>query len=84
MHQRLEESSDVELWQELHHMDFENESSDDDATMGDASTNAETALIRARESAIRVYERRRLEAIDRNDLDELDALERSFEWLHYV
>ena len=84
MHQRLEESSDVELWQELHHMDFENESSDDDATMGDASTNAETALIRARESAIRVYERRRLEAMDRNDLDELDALERNYEWLHYV
>ena len=41
-------------------------------------------MQRARNRAIRVYERLRQEAVDRNDLDELDALERTYEWLHYV
>ena len=41
-------------------------------------------MHRARNRAIQVYERLRQEAVDRNDLDELDALERTYEWLHYV
>ena len=39
---------------------------------------------RARNRAIRIYEQRRQEAVDRNDLDTLDALERTYEWLYYV
>ena len=41
-------------------------------------------MHRARNRAIQIYERRRQEAVDRNDLETLDALERTYEWLHYV
>ena len=38
----------------------------------------------SRNSAIRVYEQRRQAALDSGNYDEVDALERSCEWLHYI
>ena len=51
----------------------------------DAGT--ERALIDmrvTRNSATRVYEQRRQAALDNGNYDEVDALERNFEWLHYI
>ena len=51
----------------------------------DAGT--ERALIDmriTRNSATRVYEQRRQAALDNGNYDEVDALERNFEWLHYT
>ena len=38
----------------------------------------------SRNSAIRVYEQRRQAALDSGNFDEVDALERNCEWLHYM
>ena len=85
LHQRLDESSDVELWMSIHHhedMDVDGEGEDLNAPPHPCPEMHD--LQRSRTRAIRVYERLRQEAVDRNDLDELDALERRYEWLYYV
>ena len=38
----------------------------------------------SRNSAMRVYQQRRQAALDSGNLDEVDALERNFGWLHFV
>ena len=84
-HQRLDESSDVEFWMSVHHhedMDVDGEGEEPDVPPHPYPEMHE--MHRARNRAIQVYERLRQEAVDRNDLDELDALERTYEWLHYV
>ena len=83
-HLKMEEASDVELWMSLHHHDDMDDESSEDLEVPPHPYPEMHDMQRARTRAIRVYERRRQEAVDRNDLEELDALERSFEWLHYV
>lgn len=83
-HLKMEEASDVELWMSLHHHDDMDDESSEDLEVPAHPCPEMHDMQRARTRAIRVYERRRQEAVDRNDLEALDALERSFEWLHYV
>ena len=84
-HQSLEESSDVELWMELHHHDMDVDEPEEAEPDVSAHPHSELyAMQSARDRAIRNYERLRSDAVDRNDLDEVDALERRFEWLYYV
>ena len=83
-HLKMEEASDVELWMSLHHHDDMDDESSEDLEVPPHPYPEMHDMQRARTRAIRVYERRRQEAVDRNDLETLDALERSFEWLHYV
>ena len=83
-HLKMEEASDVELWMSLHHHDDMDDESSEDLEVPPHPYPEMHDMQRARTRAIRVYERRRQEAVDRNDLEALDALERSFEWLHYV
>ena len=83
-HLKMEEASDVELWMSLHHHDDMDDESSEDLEVPPHPYPEMHDMQRARTRAIQVYERRRQEAVDRNDLETLDALERSYEWLHYV
>ena len=84
-HQSLEESSDVELWMEIHHMeDMEDAVAPMEVEQEQHDDPAIQNMIAARDRARRVYEERRQNALDRNDLDELDALECNYEWLYHV
>ncbi len=38
----------------------------------------------SRNSAVRLYEQRRQAALDSGNFDEVDSLDRSCEWLHFV
>lgn len=79
----LAEAADTELWMEIHyHADMD---VDEDVRQQTASTGAQLDLepqlqdmIRASDLAIRVFERRRQQALDANDLNALDAFERNY------
>ncbi len=85
----LDESSDVELSMAVHH---HNDMEVDEGIHNEPPTSSNLLnlgaqlrdMVAARDSARQVYEERRVLALERNDLDELDALERSFEWLHFL
>ena len=95
-HLSMDETSNPDLWMEVHHHgDMDADHMDVDGGSEVLSQGAQPDvephpypeyhdMHRARNRAIRRYELLRQEAVDRNDLDELDALERTYEWLYYV
>ena len=85
----LTEASDTELWMQVHHHeDMEVDEDNNQHASGDgAQLDLEPQLqdmVRARDLALRVYEQRRQQALDRGDMEALDALERNYEWVRFV
>ena len=81
----LSEASDTELWMQIHHHD---DMDVDEDVHNDQLTNINPPgfevqlqdMVAARESARRIYEQRRLQALERGDVDALEALERNYGW----
>ena len=88
-HLDLSEASDTELWMQIHHHDVMDV---DEDMHNEQPTNANPPgfevqlqdVITARESARRIYEQRRLQALECGDFDALQALERNYECVNYV
>ena len=94
-HLSMDEASNPDLWMQIHHEDMDVDHMDVDGRgeVPDQGVGPDVQphpypvfhdMHDARDRAFRTYERLRQEAVDRNDLDTLDALERQYEWLHYV
>ena len=77
-HLELSEASDTELWMQAHdHEDMDVEENNQHAAGDGAQLDLEPQLqdmVRARDLALRVYEQRRQQALDRGDFEALDAL----------
>ena len=85
----LTEASDTELWMDVHHhADMEiDEENNQHVSGGGPQLDMEPQLedmVRARDLALRVYEQRRQEAMDRGDMEALDTLEGNYEWVRFV
>ena len=85
LHQSLEESSDTELWFQLHH----HHGMDDD-TPPNNPIDANQAdhiiedMVAATQRARRIYYRRRAELLDAGDQDGLESLDRNYGWVDFV
>ena len=78
-HLELSEASDTELWMQVHHHDDlgVDEENNQHAAGDDAQLDLEPQLqdmVRAGDLALRVYEQRRQQALDRGDFEALGAL----------
>ena len=88
-HLDLSEASDTELWMQIHHHDDmdvdEDVHNEQPANVNPPGFEVQAQdMVAARGCARRIYEQRRLQALERGDLDALEALERNYEWVHYV
>ena len=85
LHQSLEESSDTELWFQIHHHD----SMEDDTPPNnpiDVNQIEPTLedMVAATQRARRIYYRRRAELLDAGDQDGLEVLDRNYGWVNFV
>ena len=90
-HLELSEASDTELWMQVHHHSDMDVDEDDLQQTPDVGVGMQLDLepqlqdmVRARDLALRVYEQHRQQALDRDDFEALDALERNYEWVRFV
>ena len=83
----LTEASDTELWMQVHHHEDMEVNEDNNQHAAGDGLDLEPQLqdmVRARDLALRVYEQRRQEALERGDMEALDTLERNYEWVRFV
>ncbi len=85
LHQSLEESSDTELWFQIHHHDdMDDDTPPNNPTDVNQIEPTVEDMVAATQRARRIYYRRRAELLDAGDHDGLEVLDRNYGWVDFV